>query len=180
MASATGSAAGIQPPCGGKTFKAMNGKQRDAISFVYIAQRRSRERIEAMPRIGIATGALLIALTAASGAAEAQHWSDPNFVAPANVTVHRGGNPAVMTGRSAHGSGDRMRHDRHRGRFGDGGFGGGWAWYDSDLNRSWDSDSYNDWWHDRPDRAYPRWVQRNEGCDEGRMWQGGGVWRCSW
>jgi len=58
--------------------------------------------------------------------------------------------------------------------------GGGFAWYDPNLNRSWDSDSYNDWWHDRPDRAYPRWVQHNDGCDEGRMWQGGGAWRCSW
>ena len=68
-----------------------------------------------------------------------------------------------------------MRHGRGDG-FGDG-------WYDLsgiDFNRSWAPNSYNDWWHDRPDRAYPRWVQHNEGCDEGRVWQGGGVWRCSW
>lgn len=53
--------------------------------------------------------------------------------------------------------------------------GGEWALYN---NRSWESDSYNDWWHDRPDRAYPRWMQNNQNCD--RMWWGGGVWRCSW
>jgi hypothetical protein len=131
-----------------------------------------------MRRIAIAAGALLAALTLAAGPAGAQErWSDPGFMAAANVTVHRGSSSAAMT--SDHG--DRMRHDGHRrGRAGDRAFGAGLAWYDSDLNRSWDSDSYNDWWHDRPDRAYPRWVQRNEGCDEGRMWQGGGVWRCSW
>jgi hypothetical protein len=131
-----------------------------------------------MRRIGIATGALLAALTLAAGPAGAQdRWSDPSFMAAANVTVHRGSNSAVMIGRSDHG--DRMRHDRHH-RGGYDAFGGSWGWYDPNLNRSWDSDSYNDWWHDRPDRAYPRWVQRNEGCDEGRLWQGGGVWRCSW
>lgn len=107
-----------------------------------------------------------LAVIASSGPAEAQQrWSDSGFVA-ADVTVHRGG-------------GHARDHADHR----DGNrFAGAWwgSWYDPNLNRSWDSDSYNDWWHDRPDRAYPRWVQHNDGCDEGRMWQGGGAWRCSW
>ena len=51
--------------------------------------------------------------------------------------------------------------------------GGEWALYN---NRSWDSDSYNDWWHDRPDRAYPRWMTSNQDC--GRQWWSGGGWRC--
>ena len=41
---------------------------------------------------------------------------------------------------------------------------------------AWKSDGFNDWWHDRPDRAYPRWMASNQNCD--RMWWGGGTWRC--
>ncbi len=50
--------------------------------------------------------------------------------------------------------------------------GGEWALYN---NRSFQSDSYNDWWHDRPDRAFPRWVQSGK-CE--RLWWSGGGWRC--
>lgn len=53
-----------------------------------------------------------------------------------------------------------------------------WGYYDQDINRSWDSDSFNDWWHDRPDRAFPRWVSRNENCTEDRMWWSGSGWHC--
>jgi len=105
---------------------------------------------------------------------QAQRWSDSNFGAAASVKVHRG--PAFGHGKP--GRSDDRDHRRHDRRGDD--FFGGWGYYDSDLNRSWASDSYNDWWHDRPDRAFPRWVQHNDGCDEGRVWQGGGVWRCSW
>lgn len=68
----------------------------------------------------------------------------------------------------------------HRGHCGgqmiaDGGFG---YYYNPEINRSWDSDSFNDWWNDRPDRAYPAWMHHNQNCD--RMWWGGGVWRCTW
>ena len=52
-------------------------------------------------------------------------------------------------------------------------YGGEWALYN---NRGWESDSYNDWWHDRPDRAYPRWVGTNQNCE--RQWWSGGGWRC--
>lgn len=50
---------------------------------------------------------------------------------------------------------------------------------DYDIDRSWDEDSFNDWWHDRPDRAYPRWVWHNRGCSEDRMWWSGAGWRCT-
>ena len=55
--------------------------------------------------------------------------------------------------------------------------GGEWALYN---NRTFDSDSYNDWWHDRPDRAFPRWVQEQRGgpCTEDRMWWSGSGWHC--
>ena len=52
-------------------------------------------------------------------------------------------------------------------------YGGEWAYYN---NRSWESDSYNDWWHDRPDRAYPAWMRHNENCD--RRWFAGDTLRC--
>ena len=73
------------------------------------------------------------------------------------------------------------RHDRRRHR--DVAVGLVGPWYDSrdfDGNRSFDPDRWNDWWHERPRRAYPAWVQHNEGCTPDRMWWGGGVWRCSW
>jgi hypothetical protein len=90
----------------------------------------------------------------------------PSTQGGASVRVHRGFG----------GQGDRDH--RRDGRFDDGaavGFwvdGGEWALYN---NRSWEPDSYNDWWHDRPDRAFPRWVQ-NGSCD--RLWWSGGGWRC--
>ena len=40
----------------------------------------------------------------------------------------------------------------------------------------WGSDSFNDWWHDRPDRAFPRWVGTNQKCE--RLWWSGSGWRC--
>lgn len=52
-------------------------------------------------------------------------------------------------------------------------YGGEWAEYN---NRSWNSDSYNDWWHDRPDRAYPAWMHHNQDCQ--RMWFAGDTLRC--
>ena len=79
-----------------------------------------------------------------------------------------------------HRDGDRghMRRDR---RFVCDGFAyadGEWALYN---NRSWEPDSYNDWWNDRPDRAFPRWVQEQHArgtCDPDRMWWSGSGWHC--
>ena len=74
----------------------------------------------------------------------------------------------------------RMRRDGHFGCFGDG-FAyadGEWALYN---NRAFEPDSYNDWWNDRPDRAFPRWVQEQHArgtCDSDRMWWSGSGWHC--
>ena len=64
-------------------------------------------------------------------------------------------------------------------------FVGGWVYADGQWarynNRSWQSDSYNDWWNDRPDRAFPRWVQEQQArgtCDPDRMWWSGSGWHC--
>ena len=51
--------------------------------------------------------------------------------------------------------------------------GGEWALYN---NRSWQPDSYNDWWHDRPDRAFPRWMRRNQDC--ARRWYSADTLTC--
>jgi hypothetical protein len=107
--------------------------------------------------------------------------------APA-VARHRGfvGNPTAPAdrfGASPGFRGDLCRGSRHEGRGRSSDFcrsdvamdwyGGEWALYN---NRSWAPDSYNDWWHDRPDRAYPAWMRRNQGCQ--RPWYSGDVLTC--
>ncbi len=80
--------------------------------------------------------------------------------------------------------GDHRRdHDgdrRHRGSPRGGDCVSSWTWVDGQWalynNRGGASDSFNDWWHDRPDRAYPRWVTHNQNCE--RVWWSGGGWRC--
>lgn len=78
-----------------------------------------------------------------------------------------------------HGDRDHRDHRRRDRRSDDAavivdfGYGGDWAYAN---NRTFEPNSYNDWWHDRPDRAYPRWMQNNRGCE--RQWWGGGAWRC--
>ena len=84
-----------------------------------------------------------------------------------------------MPGRSRFGgcgAGDRqqIRRDSRFGCVGGSAYADGeWALYN---NRSWQADSYNDWWHDRPDRAYPAWMRRNQDCQ--RPWFSGNVLTC--
>jgi hypothetical protein len=68
---------------------------------------------------------------------------------------------------------DRRRFDRCGGGVAMDWYGGEWALYN---NRSFAPDSYNDWWHDRPDRAYPAWMRHNRDCQ--RQWFSGDVLRC--
>lgn len=129
-----------------------------------------------MVRVLLVTAASLAALVATPAFAE--HRSDGGFPrAVSGVNVHRGS--AFIVGRFRHDDCDR--HDRRcRRDFDDGSFFSPYYSYDFDGNRQFDPDRWNDWWHERPWRAYPRWVQNNRDCDPSRMWQGGGVWRCSW
>jgi hypothetical protein len=72
--------------------------------------------------------------------------------------------------------GSQSRHSRSVVVCGDGlggWYGGEWALYN---NRTWEADSYNDWWHDRPDRAYPAWMRHNQDCS--RQWFSGDTLRC--
>jgi len=50
--------------------------------------------------------------------------------------------------------------------------------YDRDYqgDSAWKSDSFNDWWHDNPTRAYPRWMLSNQNCE--KQWYQGSVLRC--
>jgi hypothetical protein len=91
------------------------------------------------------------------------------------IAEHRDGSSFV--GRPDRASNFRFDRDRrhHRGRGTDSVY-----VYDRGYqgDSAWRSDSFNDWWHDNPDRAYPRWVQNNQGCPPERMWWSGTTLRC--
>lgn len=128
--------------------------------------------------LGLAVGAALVAPASLNSVAAAGFSASATFGGAGSriergsggVRVHRLiGVPA----RSIH---DGRRNPR-------GGFAYAYPpdYYDAnyDINRSWGSDSFNDWWHDRPDRAYPRWVWHNHDCTADRMWWSGAGWRCT-
>ena len=111
--------------------------------------------------------ALLLGLAAVAvgvpAAALAQDGSSSAFVA----------NPATGVHRDLRRDGfDRLDRRRLRGN------GETVIVYDRDWqgDSAWRPDSFNDWWHDRPDRSMPRWVRNNQNCE--RMWWSGGGWRC--
>jgi hypothetical protein len=131
-----------------------------------------------MKHVLLATATLIAAAALSIAPAQAQSSGSAAFVGVntggGSVRVHHG-----FGGDRRDGWHRRDRRDRRDGRFDDDATigtwyeGGQWALYN---NRSWLPDSYNDWWHDRPDRAFPRWVQNNRGCE--RIWWSGGGWRC--
>jgi hypothetical protein len=130
-----------------------------------------------MKHVLLATATLVAAVAFTAAPASAQSSASAAFVGVSSgggsVRVHRG------SGGESPGLHRRDGRDHRDGRFDDSGQigtwyeGGQWALYN---NRSWLPDSYNDWWHDRPDRAFPRWVQNNQDCQ--RQWWSGGGWRC--
>jgi hypothetical protein len=148
-----------------------------------------QQRSSGMRQALLAAAALVAATAISTGTAGAQAFTGSSFSAPmSSGWVHESAPPP--------GSGDFHRGDhgfggnigcgggswgggRHMHRGGGSGCAiyGGWG-YVPDVNRDWSSDSFNDWWHDRPDRAYPRWVQHNEGCTPDRMWWHGSVLAC--
>ena len=70
----------------------------------------------------------------------------------------------------------QVRVHVHRGFAAVYGYGGYNDYGDFDGNRSFDPDKWNDWWHDRPNRAYPHWMSHNEDC--ARRWYSGDVLTC--
>ena len=112
----------------------------------------------------------LAAITFPAAPAFALDPASPQFTvgAAAGVTVHRGSGD-FRSDRRGH---DRFRRDRRR-EF------GGFVYFDDREYQGdtvWRHNSYNDWWHERPNRSFPRWVQNNENCE--RQWWSGGGWRC--
>jgi hypothetical protein len=104
---------------------------------------------------------------AAGGFSASSDVRNFTFVAPQSgygVRVHRG-----------------FDRDHHRGGRGmvlpSYGYASGYYDYgDYDANRSFDPDKWNDWWHERPERAFPRWMARNRDC--ARQWYSGDVLTC--
>ena len=120
--------------------------------------------------LGLAAPIAALAFTASPAAA----LDPPSAVLVAGsahgVTVHHG-LPPQFSGGDRH---DGRRHDRDRRRRN----GDSVLIYDRDYQGDtvWRANSYNDWWHNRPDRAFPRWMQNNQNCE--RLWWSGGGWRC--
>ena len=96
--------------------------------------------------------------------AAAHRWVG-QFGSP-DVRIHRGD-------RERRGDGD-FRDDRRHDRAFQGDVFFPYRDYQGDT--LWRPDSFNDWWHDRPERSYPAWVARNTMCE--RRWWSGGGWRC--
>jgi hypothetical protein len=119
-------------------------------------------------------GLAALAATAPVLPAQAQSFSSSAFSAPSNgrwVTT----SPQARHQRRGDG------HTRvHRGVPGAAlayGYGVGYNDYgDFDGNRGFDPDKWNDWWHDRPERAFPQWMSRNQDC--ARRWYSGDVLTC--
>jgi hypothetical protein len=101
-----------------------------------------------------------------------------------STSVHRAlpGLGFATHGRGRHGDFRHGGNHFHHIHVGDGMVGAGWGYggYDGydyyDVNASWQPDSFNGWWHDRPDRAYPRWMARNRDC--ARPWFSGDTLTC--
>jgi hypothetical protein len=133
--------------------------------------KRSRKKEESdMGKMALGLAAVIaagcITAPATAGTPEEPFVGIPN----ANPTL---GTSGLQVGGGA-GFGGQLA-DRRHGSSGGGVWvnGGEWARYN---NPSFQSDSYNDWWHDRPDRAYPAWVRNNQNC--ARQWYAGNTLRC--
>ncbi len=118
----------------------------------------------------LAAAVSLAAMVLPAAPAQAQVQSGSVFHAGSMGAADRGFRDGRHDGRND-------RRDRRRSR--DSVVIGDWGWYgdrDWAAQNNWDPNSYNDWWHDRPDRSFPRWVQSNQNCE--RVWWSGGGWRC--
>ena len=125
-----------------------------------------------MPHALLASAAALAALAISGSPAEAQGFGT-GLSAAQGRSVAGGTFESPRVGRGEVGIGD-PRFDRRR--FNGTVVLGPWGWSDRDAGRTWEPNSYNDWWHEQPWRSYPRWMANNGNCER-RYWSGGG-WRC--
>ena len=119
------------------------------------------------------------AIAAIASTASAQSFTASSFTAPSvGLTANWAHTvPPSDSGRRDGNGGVRI-HRGERGRnLAFGGYAGGYYDYgDFDGNRQFDADKWNDWWHERPERAFPRWMSRNQDC--ARLWFSGNVLTC--
>ena len=108
-----------------------------------------------------AAASAAIALASTPAAAEK---SDRGFTGIRSTSVHSGFGSGFDNG---------FRHDRRRLRGTD-----TVLVYDRDYqgDTAWRAESFNDWWHERPNRSYPAWMLRNQDCQ--RKWWDGETLRC--
>jgi hypothetical protein len=123
---------------------------------------------------------LTLALTTAIAAPASAQSFDASFSSSSgirNIVFAEPAPPGYPRGFNFGGRHHRHIHVGDDAFYGGSGYAGGYYDYgDYDANRSFDPDRWNDWWHDRPDRAYPRWMSRNQGC--ARPWYSGDVLTC--
>jgi hypothetical protein len=128
--------------------------------------------------LGFAASAAILT----SAPAPAQSAAASSFTTSSGIRDIRFVSPPVEIGPGRYLPVQRGGHRRHI-RVGDEvlagygyGAGGYYDYGDYDANRSFAPDKWNDWWHDRPDRAFPRWMSRNQDC--ARRWYSGDVLTC--
>ena len=121
-------------------------------------------------RVLLATAAFLAAAAVPAAPAEARDGPRATFVAPHGGQTLHGSLPP-----SFRGDFDRRRDGRRHRRSDEAIFLGNWGYNDIDGGSVWRRDSFNDWWHESPNRAYPKWVTSGT-CD--RVYWAGGGWRC--
>jgi len=135
-------------------------------------------------------GVLLVAATFAAIGIAAPAAASAGFSASSGTRNIRFTTPPIEIGPGRYLPGQNRGHRRHihvddellAAGGGGWGYGSGGGYYDAgdyDANRSFSPDKWNDWWHERPQRAFPRWVWRNQNCTEDRMWWSGSGWRCT-
>ena len=127
------------------------------------------------------SSAALVAASILTVPASAQSWASAGI--SSGSAFAGSSSAAAYSGESSHSIGvagkDGHRGDRRHSRRGRG-FESSVAFGDWDRDYQgdilWRPNSFNDWWHERPNRSFPRWMQNNQNCE--RQWWGGGVWRC--
>ena len=116
----------------------------------------------------VAAIAVPAAIPAAADARDRAGLSSGSVRESGAVRIHRGGDL---------GRGDSRRDDRDHDRGDDRNRGDVFfAYREYQGDSLWRPESFNDWWHERPNRAYPAWMARNQQCER-QYWSGGG-WRC--
>lgn len=92
-------------------------------------------------------------------------------VVPSGPAFADPGGGASLTIRSGDFVGGDRHHRRSRGN-------GDLLYVDREYqgDTAWRSESFNDWWHNDPNRSFPRWMQNNANCE--RKWWGADQLRC--